>query len=116
MLPEQIWLTNIFYNPISYLKHRIYHFNSSIFFLVPPAQQCFYAPEYHSCPKSILSDAIYKNALLWPVTWLTLGIVMLLTGLCGVSKALCLSGVAYGLAYFFFGIASDFRYYYWTNL
>ncbi len=110
------WLNNIIKYPMAYLKHRTSHFNREIFFLVPPAQQCVDAPEFHSCPKSFLSDAINKNGLLWPVAWLTLGISMLLTGITGISQALCLSGVLYGLGYLFFGVAADFRYFYWTEL
>jgi hypothetical protein len=110
------WLNSIFNHPSAYFKHRLSHFNREIFFLVPPAQQCVDAPEFHNCPKSFLSDAIHKNGLLWPVAWLTLGITMLLTGIKGIAQALCLSGVLYGLGYLFFGVAADFRYFYWTEL
>ena len=41
---------------------------------------------------------------------------MLLTGITGIVRALCLSGVLYGLGYLFFGVAADFRYFYWTEL
>lgn len=110
------WLNNIFKYPIAYLKHRFSHFNREIFFLVSPAQQCVDAPEFHNCPKSLLSDTITKNGLLWPVAWLTLGFIMLITGIKGVSQALCLSGVLYGMGYLFVGVAADFRYFYWTEI
>lgn len=70
----------------------------------------------HDCPRSFISDTIAKNGLLWPVAWLTLGIAMLLLGLGDIARCLCLSGLLYGLAYILVGVASDFRYFYWTEL
>ena len=110
------WISGIATHPVSYLQHRLAHFNYEIFFLVPPIQQCVEAPEAHDCPRSLLSDFISKNGLLWPVTWLVLGIVMLLSGLSEVPRALVLSGLLYGLAYILVGVASNFRYFYWTEL
>ena len=110
------WVTSIATHPIAYLMHRTSHFNREVFFLVPFAQQCVEAPEFHACPQGLLADGINKNGLLWPVAWLALGVTMLLSGSSSVSRALCLSGVGYGLSYFFFGVAADFRYYYWTEL
>ena len=110
------WLFSIVTHPTAYARHRLAHFNRETFFLVPPAQQCVDAPEFHNCPKSFLSDTITKNGLLWPAAWLALGLVMLLSGLGEAARALCLSGLLYGFGYLLVGVAADFRYFYWTEL
>ena len=112
----RVWLAGIVSHPAAYAEHRIAHFNREIFFLVPPAEQCVDAPELHDCPKSLISDLVVKNCLLWPVTWLALGLVMLFGGLGTVPRALCLSGLLYGFAYLAVGLAADFRYFYWTEI
>ena len=110
------WLVSIVTHPASYAMHRISHFNREIFFLVPPIQQCVDAPEYHTCPKTLFSDAITKNGFLWPSTWLILGIVILTSNIAGIGQALCISGLLYGFGYLVVGLAADFRYFYWTEL
>jgi hypothetical protein len=110
------WIATILTHPVSYLQHRLSHFNYEIFFLVPPIQQCVEAPEGHDCPRSLISDLVAKNGLLWPVTWLVLGLVLIGSGLSEIPRAMVLSGLAYGFAYLFFGVASDFRYFYWTEM
>ncbi len=110
------WFLGIAEHPFAYIEHRLTHFNRTIFFLVPPAQQCVDAPEMHDCPRSFISDTIAKNGLLWPVAWLTLGTAMLLLGLGDIARCLCLSGLLYGFAYIVVGVATDFRYFYWTEL
>ena len=112
---SHLWIKSIIANPVSYVKHRIFHFNSTIFFLVPPAHQCIEAPEMHDCPRSLRSDAIAKNGLVWPVTWLSIGFILLMLGLAEIPRALCMSGFLYGIAYIFIGVASDLRYFYWTE-
>ncbi|BAF72487.1 hypothetical protein [Sulfurovum sp. NBC37-1] len=110
------WITGIITHPLAYMQHRLSHFNYETFFLVPPVQQCVEAPEAHDCPRSLLSDFVSKNGLLWPVAWLTLGIVMLLSGLGDIPRALTISALMYGFAYLIIGVASQFRYYYWTEI
>lgn len=70
----------------------------------------------HDCPVSLLSDAVTKNALLWPITWLVAGLLLLLARPGEQSRNLALSGLSFGLAYAVVGVASDFRYFYWTQL
>ena len=110
------WILGISKHPIAYLKHRLNHFNYEIFFLVPPIQQCVEAPEGHDCPRSLISDFITKNAFLWPITWLILGVVMLFWNLNSISKVLVISALLYGFAYLVVGVASHFRYFYWTEI
>lgn len=110
------WLSTIVRHPVAYAQHRIAHFNRATFFLVPPAQQCVEAPEMHDCPVGPVKDAVAKNALFWPCLWLALGIALLfLPGLGDLTRMLAWSGVIYGLSYAVVGVASDFRYFLWTE-
>ena len=121
-LPERItddWLRSIGRHPIAYAQHRLAQFNREIFFLVPAMQQCVDAPERHACnmsPKGFIADAITKNALLWPITWLVFGLFLMASKPEPMARAMCLSGLLYGGAYLFVGVAADFRYFYWTEL
>lgn len=113
------WLSAIVRHPLAYAAHRIDHFNRSIFFVVPPMQQCVEAPAHHRCDRSIrgrLRDVLEKNALLWPVTWLVAGSVLFAAPLHRMARALTVSGLLYGYAYLVVGVAADFRYFYWTEL
>ena len=110
------WIEAIFTHPLAYIKHRLIHFNYETFFLVPPIEQCVEAPEAHDCPRSLLSDFITKNALLWPITYLVLGSVVLILGVGYIPRILILSALLYGFGYLIVGVASQFRYFYWTEI
>lgn len=115
----QEWVTAIAKHPLAYAQHRIAHFNRAIFFIVPPIQQCVDAPAYHTCDFSrhgLIRDTVQKNALLWPVTWLVIGLALLAAPLERTARALVASALLYGFAYAIVGVASDFRYFYWTEL
>jgi hypothetical protein len=113
------WLLAIAHHPLAYAAHRIAHFNRTTFFVVPSMQQCVDAPALHACDFSVrgkIVDLVTKNAFLWPVTWLVIGAILLFSNLLPLSRALVQSGMLYGLAYLLVGVASDFRYFYWTEL
>ena len=111
------WLMTIAKHPIAYAQHRIAHFNRSLFFIVPPAQQCVEAAEMHDCPVSIRGDFLTKNAFFWPCVWLAVGFALLLGPNIGpLATGLIWSGLAYGLSYAVVGVASDFRYFLWTEI
>ena len=111
------WLTSVAKHPIAYAQHRIAHFNRSTFFIVPPAQQCVEAPDMHECPVAARSDFVTKNALFWPCVWLAIGFALLLVpGIGTLASGLVWSGLAYGLSYAIVGVASDFRYFLWTEI
>lgn len=114
--PGKEWLGAIASHPSAYLQHRIAQFNSGTFFLVPIAQQCVEAPDMHACPASPVKEWVLKNALFWPCVWLVVGALLLTLNLGRVASSICLSGLTYGGAYFFLGVASDFRYFFWTEL
>jgi hypothetical protein len=121
-LPRSIasqWLAGIAHHPLAYAEHRLAQFNREIFFLVPAMQQCVDAPELHECDMSrrgYVVDAVQKNALLWPITWLIAGLFLLASRPEPFARTLCLSGWLYGIAYLLLGVAADFRYFYWTEL
>ena len=117
--PTRTWINAIAAHPFSYARHRLDHFNSSTYFLVPPAQRCRSAPEYFDCnqPQATLiaGDFVKKNPLYWPCVWLVAGAWLLLRGRAGPAvRALAWSGMIYGLAYLVVGVATDWRYYLWT--
>ena len=113
------WLNAIRAEPVAYLQHRLNHFNHTIFFLVPPLQECVYVPQHHkncrSGGDSLLKDAALRNALLWPVTWLVIGASLLFLRLAEPARMLTLSAMLYGLGYIIVGVAAGFRYFYWTE-
>lgn len=127
----RMWVDAIVSHPVAYAQHRLKSFNSSINFFVP-AEHCRFAPRCGTFdPKSgttipisaqdVRWDYIKKNALVWPVSWIVLGICMvMLLGLSpnsaqlSASRTLLISGLGYSLAYVIVGIATDFRYHYWT--
>jgi hypothetical protein len=120
-LPPSIteqWLLAVLGSPVSYLRHRVNHFNSATFFIVPPIQQCVEVPEMHDCGTGgEWRDLLIKNAYFWPCVWLVIGLALLTASNLGAAaSSLTLSGLLYGFAYLFVGVASDFRYFYWTEI
>lgn len=112
-----VWLKAIADHPAAYLWHRARAFNSNIHFLVPARQDCIATanPDCVETDQALLKDALTRNPLLWPVTWLLVGSLLLFTRLEGTARALILSGLLYGFAYFAFGVAAGIRYFYWTE-
>ena len=120
--PENIthsWLTAIADEPVAYARHRLSNFNHNIYFLVPPLQECALVPQFHKNCRgnpSLLMDAVSRNALFWPVTWLVLGLILLSLPLDPLAETLVVSALLYGFAYLIVGVASGFRYFYWSEL
>lgn len=115
------WRQAIEAHPLAYLRHRITYFNTSTYFIVPPAVICKLAPEYGQCAQPeksiIINDFIRKNFLYWPCLWLAVGVCLAFRsgGSAGV-RALAWSGLLYGAGYLLIGLGSDWRYYLWTEL
>ena len=104
---------------MAYAEHRIDYFNSTIYFLTPFMSECVYASKHHEeCerPHGLLRDALKNNAFFWPVTWLLIGVILMFFPLARVARMLVLSGLLYGFGYLLVGIATGFRYFYWTEL
>jgi hypothetical protein len=113
------WLTAIARHPIAYAEHRLAHFNSTTFFLVPAMHQCVEAPSHHSCDfsaRGYIKDAIEKNFFFWPVLWLVLGLLLLREKLGDLERTILISALAYGFGYLIVGVAAQFRYFLWTEL
>lgn len=116
--PTRAWLRAIASHPLAYAEHRFRFFNQATFFLVPPMHQCS-ASDVRPCdttPRGQVIDIIKKNAFVWPITWMAVGITLLALGVGSDARMLCLSGVLYGAAYLIVGVASEFRYFLWTEL
>lgn len=127
------WLRMIASHPLAWAGHRLRHFNSELFFLVP-LKHMRLAPEYrgdlpgftpyeHFTPGQVRMDLVRKNPATWPVTWLAWGAALLLflataapsPGVL-VARPLLVSALAYSGAYLLVGVATDFRYHYWSML
>jgi len=127
------WLRTIAEHPTAYIKHRLKHFNSELFFAVP-LKHLRFTPEHrvgdpHFQPREVFSpanvrfDLVRKNPATWPVTWLAWGFVLLLflsrrpsTQTVVLARVLVVSAIGYTLAYAVVGVATDFRYHYWSML
>jgi len=129
----QQWALTILEHPVAYAIHRLKHFNSSLLFLVPPKHLRF-APENRAddptwkpfeavTERDLKMDLVRKTFLVWPVTWLAWGLVLLVflahratgTGI-GFARVLVVSALAYSGAYLVVGVATDMRYHYWSLL
>ncbi len=128
----ELWLAAIRTHPLAYLEHRFRYFNSATFFIVPSFHARFSKAVRDGSKEGrapvtasdIRFDYVKKNFIVWPVTALAVGLGMLLllwpgvrestSARCGV--ALLASGISYGLAYLAIGVATDVRYFLWTQL
>lgn len=127
------WLRTIAEHPTAYMTHRLKHFNSEVMFAVP-LKHLRLTPEYRGddpsfkplevfSPANIRFDLVRKNPSTWPVTWLVWGVVLFAflarrtpTTSVLLARALVVSALGYSLAYLVVGVATDFRYHYWSML
>lgn len=128
----RLWLAAIAQHPVAYARHRLLHFNSATFFAVPAMHARFNkairdgrnAGRQPLTEADVRKDYLKKSPLVWPITWLTagFGLVALLWPRrqdsvdARFGLLLLASGLLYGLAYAVIGVASDVRYFLWTNL
>jgi hypothetical protein len=127
-LRNQLWRSAILHHPLAYAAHRLSHFNASIYFLVP-ALQVRYAKRSDAAltagpftQRDIELDYLKRSFLLWPVFWLAVGLCGLVIirvptqppETLAVAKSLMLSGLLYSASYLLFGVATEYRYYYWS--
>jgi len=119
----QLWRSAILRHPLEYAAHRLSHFNSSIYFLVPSLHLRYaQGTGYHFTERDIKLDYLKRTFLLWPVFWLAIGLcgtVLLevrteLTAAVAMAKSLMMSGLLYSGAYLLFGVSTDYRYHYWS--
>ena len=127
-----VWLAAIAAHPLAWAEHRLRHFNSSVYFLVP-AKHFRYAqprsspsadPAVPTTPRLIATNLVAMNFILWPITWLVAGgmALVLLRGAprgddgAWASRMLIVSGLFYSLAYGVVGVATGMRYHYWSEM
>jgi hypothetical protein len=130
---SRAWLSAILAHPGDYLAHRLAFTNSILRWLGPvPVRDTFMEseitdPRYENHPGAIFHA--YENAceeltntpLFRPYFWLVLGFAALALSFIAqpspqraFAGALSASGIVYLLTYTVFGVASDFRYAYWS--
>ncbi len=125
------WLRTIASHPLAYAIHRLRHFNSSVLFAVP-LKHIRLTPEYRTdnpafpplevfSARDIRLDLLRKNPFMWPVTWLAWGAVLLVWAWRErpapsvlLARVLAASALGYSGAYLVIGVATDFRYHYWS--
>jgi hypothetical protein len=125
------WARTLVAHPLAYASHRLKHFNSSLLFVIP-LKHIRLTPEYRTdnpsfspmevfSPREIRLDLLRKNPFMWPVVWITWGAVLLAwasrerpTAPVLLARALSVSALGYSGAYLVIGVATDFRYHYWT--
>jgi hypothetical protein len=124
------WLNSIAANPLAYLRHRAGHFTA---FLTAGARtmalEQWYIVNPPPYPSDRLQPVITLNAALkstplfslWP--WFALNLVLFIpawklrqTTLGNFAWSVSTSAAVYTLAFFFIGVASDFRYGFWLVL
>jgi hypothetical protein len=132
-----LWLSAIVKRPLAYLEHRVIHFNSELYLIVPRHHADFRvmfhivynesidASEFKTT-KGKFMDVLRNNPFSTPVFFLALSFIVLFLSWPRANQnssplrdgAFCLtiSGVLYTLPYFVIGIASDVRYQFWTMI
>lgn len=132
--PYAVWVRAIAEHPFAYAAHRLHHFAISTRILpdadlidrpLPNTE----APNpwgFQITPNPLmraiddLAVAVAHTPLGWPITWIgaALGALIASWRLPGARliAPLALSSVLYGCTYAVFGVASELRYYLWTEL
>ena len=128
------WIASIIAHPLAYATHRLAHFCSEIYFLVPPSRDNIVAldavvgGEVRDAPALPMApEPLYLmlyDVLKTPAFWLAIGVCLLVllasaklprhpAGL-EAALALVMSGVLYTCAYLIIGVATDLRYQFWS--
>jgi len=132
-----LWLTAIAKHPLAYIEHRIFHFNSELYFIVPRHHADFRVlfhivygkpidlSEFQTT-KSRIMDYLRYNPFSTPAFAFVLSIILLILAWPRSTKnqlplqqdifCLAISGFLYTSIYFVIGIASDTRYHFWTMM
>jgi hypothetical protein len=121
----RLWRRAILQHPWGYAAHRLSHFNSCIYFLVPSLHLRYANAAWILKPfseRKIRLDYLKRNFLFWPVFWIAVGLggaafVKVRTQsptTTGAAKLLMISGLFYSAAYLPIGVATDYRYHYWS--
>jgi len=132
----KMWLTALAADPVSYLMHRAAHINRFLQFVCGDCKQMIYTGsqstnqhEFTFTPTFLYetidwaSEAINDSPFGRPYVWLTLCLAWSLAAFAipdpltrRITLSMTISGALYALAFAVVGIASDYRYIYWTML
>ena len=129
-LPAQ-WARTVLAHPLAYATHRLKHFNSSVLFAVPLKHVRLIPENRPGNPdrppgevfteRDIRLDLLRKNPIVWPVSWLAWAAVLLVwlgrqgpVATVQLARVLTVSALGYSGAYLVVGLATDFRYHYWS--
>jgi hypothetical protein len=133
---SKLWLQAIASDPLAYLAHRSAHVNRFLQFLCTDCKEMVYTGAQSSNQKDFtfeptflyktidwISEAINNSPLGPPYVWLLICLAWSLAAFAipnettrRITLTVALSGAMYGLAFAVIGIASDYRYIYWTML
>ena len=133
---SKLWLQAIAAEPVAYLAHRFGHINRFLQFLCSDCQEMVFTglqstnqKEFTFTPTFLYeaidwaSQAINNSPLGPPYVWLLVCLAWSLAAFAipnestrRITLTFTLSGAMYALAFGVIGIASDFRYIYWTML
>jgi hypothetical protein len=133
---SKMWLTALAADPVSYLTHRIAHINRFLEFICRDCKEMIYTGaqstnqnEFTFEPTFIYraidwaSEGINDSPFGRPYVWLALCLAWSLAAFAipdpttrRITLSMTASGALYALAFAVVGIASDYRYIYWTML
>jgi hypothetical protein len=124
------WISAIIRHPVAYATHRLAHFNSELFFIVPrnDANYGSLLRQDRDMIASYLTSSLFPSPVVIISNLIVFGLVMgvVIVGLCYRSSrpralklddavaCLGISGVVYALTYFIIGVSTSPRYQYWS--
>jgi hypothetical protein len=123
--PTTVWIQAVLKHPLAYVEHRLAHFNSELYFLVPrhhAYERALNIYGHHSeDSEGVPWD---RDPLITPMFALVLGLAVVTMSfpksaivpgnLQIASFCLALSGTSYSTAYLLIGVYSSPRYHYWS--
>jgi len=132
----KMWLAALAADPLSYLEHRVAHINRFLEFLCQDCKEMVYTgaqstnqDEFTFTPTFLYeaidwtSEAINDSPFGRPYVWLLICLAWSLAAFAipdpttrRITLSMTASGALYALAFAVVGIASDYRYIYWTML
>jgi hypothetical protein len=126
--PKVVWARAILKHPFAYFEHRLAHFNSELYFLVPQHHADLRALNIygHRPDKGEPWWDPQRDPLIAPMLALVLGLAIVTMSSQKLASApgslqmasfcLALSGTSYSMAYVLIGVFSSPRYYYWPMI
>ena len=124
------WISAIIRHPMAYATHRLAHFNSELFFIVPrnDTNYGWLLRQDHDIIANYLTSSLFPSPIVMLSNLIVFGLVMgvVIVGLCYRSSrpraselddavaCMSISGVVYALAYLIVGVSTSPRYQYWS--